>query len=111
MNKKVDDAFHIMCDAIREYKRTIKVEMAALDKELPLDNGYGEEDEPLVVTVVDDNGCGVITYELDKARVNGNNGDVEFHACGINYDEADEWIGGYMLGSDETYAMENIMFP
>ena len=111
MNEKVNDKWQAMCDAIHEFKTIVRTEMAALDKELPLDNGYCEEGEPLVVNVVDDNCCGVITYELDKARVNANNGDVEFHACGINYDKADQWIGGYMLGSDETYAMENIIFP
>ena len=110
MNKKVDDAFNTMCDAIREYKQTIKVEMAALDKELPLDNGYGEEDEPLVINVVDDNGCGVDTFELDKSRVDAHTGEVQFHARRINDVITDEWVNGYMLGSDETYAMENIIF-
>ena len=95
-------------DAISAYKNRIRKDLMDYD-ELPLNNGYDEEDEPLVIIVPDDDGYGVIRYDLDKARVE--NGNVQFHAVAINDREADEWIEAYYLGTDEIYAMENIMFP
>lgn len=106
MEKKVNDYFNEMCDAIREYKRAVAEELRKVGKELPLDNGYGE-DEPLVIYTFDDD-MQTIVYELDKARYDKKHECVEFHAVSIDYDDADEWIPYYYLNSDDTYAMENI---
>ena len=84
-------------------------DLIEIGKELPLDILYGEEGEPLLINVVDDDGYGVYRYELDKARCNGDY--VQFHVVRLNEDEQDFWLDGYMLGWGELYAMENIMFP
>ena len=107
MEKKVSDYFNKMCDAIREYKLAVAEELRKSGKELPLDNGYGE-DEPLMLYTLDDNMVSV--YELDKARYDKEHDCVEFHAVSINYNDADEWIPYYYLNSEDTYAMENIKF-
>ena len=108
MNKKVKDALETMCNAIKDFKKIVTEELKKCGKELPLDNGYGEE-EPLVVNTTDDNCCG-ITYELDKARYDATHDCVEFHAVAINYGDVDEWLPYYYLNSEDTYAMENIIW-
>lgn len=108
MNEKVKNAFDTMCDAISQYRITVTNQLKENGKEMPLENGYSE-DEPLVINAIDDK-CEAITYELDKARYNEKHGYVEFHAVSVNYNESDEWIPYYYLGSEDLYAMENIIW-
>lgn len=106
---ELNKAFNDMCKAMRTYSDMVK-EMLKDGKERCLDNGYGEYDEPLSIVCVDDNGTGADNYQLDKARYNSDKDCVEFHLVAHNYDKTDEWIASYFLGSEETYAFENIMF-
>ena len=107
IKEKADELFAKMCSARREYINFVRESLIKIGTELPLDNGYGEP-EPLIINVVDDNGTGVDTYELDKARCNGEF--IQFHVVAYNGDECDMWIDGCFLGSDEDYAIENIIF-
>lgn len=108
MNEKVQNVFHKMCDAIREYRKTVTEEVKNCGKELTLDNGYGEK-EPLVINTIDDDCC-AITFELDKVRYDAKNDCLEFHSVATNYDDVDEWIPYYYLNSEDLYAMENIIW-
>lgn len=105
---KVEKSFTNFCDAERNYKKMV-VDALAKCGERPLENGYGEK-EPLRLLVVDDNGTGVNEFELDKARFNADKNAVEFHLVSSNGFDTDEWTPSYMLGSESTYAMENIIW-
>lgn len=107
MESNVKNNFEKMIAATAVYKQSVADALKASGREHAMDNGYGEE-EPLTVSVPDDNGSGLDIYELDRARCTGDL--VEFHVCGWNGNEEDYWIKSYMLGSDETYAMENIVW-
>ena len=110
MNKQlVLDAHQRMCDAKIEYRNAITDYLKETGGVFELDNGYGEEGEPLEIDVVDDNGTGVDHSAVDMARYNAEKDYIEFHVTSWNYDDVDYWIAYYFLGSEDTYAMGNIL--
>lgn len=110
-NININEVYRIrdlMYDTTREYKNTIKKLLRSMGGEFNMENGYGE-DEPLIINIVDDNETGVIHYAIDKARYNDGNDVIEFHITEMNYAPTHQWIPSYLLGSEEVYALENII--
>lgn len=98
-----------MCDAQVEYRNTITDYLKETGGVFELDNGYGEVGEPLEIDIVDDNGTGVDHIAVDMARHNAERDCIEFHVTSWNYKEQDYWLPYYFLGSEDTYAMANIL--
>ena len=98
----------LMYDTTREYKKTLKELLKSRGGEFRVDNGYGE-DEPLIIHIVDDNVTGVITYAIDKARYNEDYDAIDFHITEMNYAPTHQWIPSHLLGSEDVYALENII--
>lgn len=99
----ITNAFDLMCKAMTNYRTIVKMALKECGKELPLDNGYGEKGN--LEISVDADFC-----MLDRARYNEKEDCIEFHVVYWNNNKVDYWIPAYQLGSDDTYAMENIIW-
>ena len=104
----ITNAFDLMCKAMTNYRTIVKMALKECGKELPLDNGYGEKGNLEISIAVDDTFADC--YMLDRARYNEKEDCIEFHVVNWNNNEVDYWIPAYQLGSDDTYAMENIIW-
>lgn len=104
----ITNAFDLMCKAMTNYRTIVKMALKECGNELPLDNGYGEKGNLEISIAVDDTFADF--YMLDRARYNEKEDCIEFHVVNWNNNEVDYWIPAYQLGSDDTYAMENIIW-
>ena len=105
----IEDAMERSWKANQVFRSSVKEHLKNTWGEFTMDDSYGEEGE-LQVDVIDSNNSGVDHYALDKARYNAEKDCVEFHMTEYNYKQTDEWIASYWLGSEESFAMENINF-
>lgn len=104
----ITNAFDLMCKAMTNYRTIVKMALKECGKELPLLDGYGDKGYLEISVAVGDSLADY--YMLDRVRYNEKEDYIEFHAMHWNGNVVDYWIPAYQLGSDDTYAMENIIW-
>lgn len=68
-----------------------------------------DEDEPLTLSVIDDNGTGVDCFVIDKVKVD-EKGELYAHYSSLNYSDCDEWTYLSDFGSEDTFILECIQW-
>ena len=104
--QKFDVLVQKMADARSVFISCVTARIKSIGGVVKVEDNQDEE-EPLSLSVIDDNGTGVDHYEIDMVKVD-EEGKLYAHYCSLNYSDCNEWTQLSDYGTDDTYILECI---
>lgn len=106
------DALDNFFDARSNYVRLVKERLTEQGGELSVvdcSNNDSCENNNLSLSIIDDNGLNIEVLIIDKVKL-GENDTLSYHIKERDYEETDEWVEMSIVGQDEMYILQNILW-